>query len=100
VAAEFPELNDYLDQACEPRENPNYPTSGEYRRRRVVDDGMLSHAISLVWNRWALKHGVDRNRFGAWLNIRPSVANHISGGGLNNGGAEMQTNASSPTWLS
>lgn len=98
VAAEFPELHDYLDQACAPRDNPNYPTSGHYKAQRVVDDGMLSHGISLVWNRWAIKHGIDRTKFGAWLNIKPSVANHIAGGGMNNPGRELETNASSPTW--
>jgi hypothetical protein len=98
VAAEFPELNDLLDQAAAPRDNPNYPASGEYRARGLVDDGMLSHAINLVWNRWALKHGIDRDKFAGWLNIRPSVAQHVAGGGLNNTGDEMETNAGSPTW--
>lgn len=98
VAAEFPELNDLLDQAAAPRENPFYPTSGEYKARGLVDDGMLSHAINLVWNKWAVKHGIDRDRHAAWLNIRPSVAQHVAGGGLNNTGDEMETNAGSPTW--
>jgi glycosyltransferase involved in cell wall biosynthesis len=82
VAAEFPELNDLLDQACAPRDNPNYPDSGKYRAQRLVDDGMLSHAMSLVWNRWALKHGVNRDTNAAWLNIKPSVAEHRHQGGL------------------
>ncbi len=83
VAAEFPELNDLLNQACSPRENPNYPDSGKYKAQRTVDDGMLSHALSLCWNRYALKHQLDRDRFGAWLNIRPSVAEHRFQGGTN-----------------
>jgi glycosyltransferase involved in cell wall biosynthesis len=82
VAREFPELNDLLDQACCPKENPNYPSSGRFKDLRCVDDGMLSHAISLCWNRWALKHGVDRERFGAWINIKPSVAQHVFEGGM------------------
>lgn len=98
IAAEFPELNDYLDQACAPRENPNYPPSGEYMRARVVDDGMLSHGINLVWNRWALRHGIDRERNAAWLNIKPSVATHISGGGLHAACPEMSSDAMSPSW--
>lgn len=81
IAAEFPELNDLLDQACAPRDNPNYPDSGKYKRERTVDDGMLSHAISLCWNRWAIKHGIDREKNAAWLNIRPSVAEHRFQGG-------------------
>ncbi len=83
VAAEFPELNDLLDQACSPRENPNYPDSGKYKAARTVDDGMLSHALSLCWNRYAIKHGLNRERFGAWLNIRPSIAEHRYMGGTN-----------------
>ena len=59
---------------------------------------MLSHALNLVWNRWALKHGIDRDKYAAWLNIRPSVAQHVAGGGLNNSGDEMETNAGSPSW--
>ena len=82
VASEFPELNDLLDQACAPRENPNYPDSGKYKAQRVVDDGMLSHAMSLCWNRWAIKHGIDRDRNAAWLNIKPSVAEHRHQGGM------------------
>lgn len=83
VAAEFPELYDLLAQAAAPRDNPNYPDSGKYRRQRTVDDGMLSHAISLCWNRWAIKHGIDRSKYAAWLNIRPSVAEHRFQGGTN-----------------
>ena len=85
VAAEFPELWDLLEQACAPRENPNYPPSGKYRAQRTVDDGMLSHALSLCWNRYAIAHKLDRDRFGAWLNIRPSVAEHRFEGGTNFG---------------
>lgn len=99
IAVEFPELNDLLDQVCEPRDNPNYPTSGEYRKKRVPDDGMLSHAINLIWNRWAIKHGVDRNEYSAWLNIKPSVATHVSGGGMHAGNCpEMSSDAMSPSW--
>lgn len=98
IAAEFPELNDLLDQACEPRDNPNYPTSGEYRKKRVPDDGMLSHAINLIWNRWAIKHGIDRNEYSAWLNIKPSVATHVSGGGMHASCPEMSSDAMSPSW--
>lgn len=99
IAVEFPELNDLLDQACEPRDNPNYPPSGEYRKKRVPDDGMLSHAINLVWNRWAIKHGIDRNEYSAWLNIKPSVATHVSGGGMHAGNCpEMSSDAMSPSW--
>ncbi len=83
VATEFPELDDLLDQAVSPRENPNYPDSGKYKAMRTVDDGMLSHALSLCWNRWAIKHGIDRDLYGAWLNIRPSVAEHRFQGGTN-----------------
>jgi hypothetical protein len=98
VAAEFPELNDYLDQACAPRDNPNYPTSGEYKRKKVVDDGMLSHGINLVWNKWAIKRGIDRNEYSAWLNIKPSIAQNINGGGMHTELPEGETDNGSPSW--
>ncbi len=99
VAAEFPELNRLLDQVMDPQPNPNYPTSAEYGRKNYIDDGMLSHAISLCWNRWAIKHEVDRSRFGAWLNVKPSLANNITGGGNHAAAlAEMETDGSSPSW--
>ncbi len=79
---EFPELTGYLARACLPQEDPNYPESGEYKRIRVVDDGMLSHGINLVWNRWALKHGIDREKYAAWLSIKPSIAVHHWQGGI------------------
>jgi glycosyltransferase involved in cell wall biosynthesis len=82
VGREFPELWDLLDQAIWPRENPNYPTSGEYKAARVVDDGMLSHALSLTWNNWALAHNFDRTQHAAWLNIKPSIAQHVYAGGM------------------
>lgn len=95
---EFPELYDLLDQAADPIDNPRYPQSGYYRQLQMFDDGMLSHAISLVWNRWAIKHGIDRDKFGAWLNIKPSVAQSVSGGGRHGISPEMSTEVLSPTW--
>ena len=98
MAIEFPELWDLLEQVNAPRENPNYPTSAHYKETRQIDDGMLSHAISLCWNRWAIKHGIDRNRYAAWLNVKPSLAQNYNGGGTHTGAAEMQTDNGSPTW--
>jgi hypothetical protein len=98
VAAEFPELNRMLDEVMDPQENPSYPTSGEYGRKKYIDDGMLSHAISLCWNRWAIKHNIDRSRFGAWLNVKPSIANNITGGGAHTELSEMETDGGSPSW--
>lgn len=100
VAAEFPELDELIEQVGHPRDNPNYPDSGKYRRTRQTDDGMLSHAISLVWNRWAIKHGINRDRFGAWLNIKPSIAQNVTGGGVNSTVKdELATDGGSPTWV-
>lgn len=98
VAAELPELNELLDQVMNPQENPNYPPSGEYKKGNIIDDGMLSHAINLCWNRWAIKHGIDRDRYAAWLNIKPSIAQNINGGGTHTGVAEMTTDNGSPSW--
>jgi len=99
VAAEFPELDRLLDEVMDPQDNPNYPHGREYKAGRYIDDGMLSHAISLCWNRWAIKHGIDRNRFAAWLNIKPSVANNITGGGTHTDLPEMHTDGASPSWI-
>ncbi len=98
IGEEFPEIHDLLNQAADPLDNPRYPQSSYYRQLQMFDDGMLSHAISLVWNRWALKHGIDRDKFGAWLNIKPSVAQSITGGGMHGISQELSTNMLSPTW--
>ena len=83
VEEQQPEFTDLLDQACSPIDNPNYPTSGQYKSQKTVDDGMLSHAVSLCWNRWAVKNNICRNRFSAWLNISsPEVAIHHAEGGM------------------
>lgn len=100
IAEEFPDLNVLLGEAFDPQDNPNYPDSGKYRKGNIIDDGMLSHAISLFWNRWAIKHGIDREKYAAWLNIKPSVAQNYTGGGNHASGlAEMQTDGGSPSWV-
>lgn len=69
--------------------------------RKPLNDGMMSHGVSWLWNKWALKHNIDRNTYAALLNVRPSIANHINGGGINgNIIPEGQTFVSSPTWKS
>lgn len=82
MAREFPLFWDLWDQAFSPRENPFYSDSGKYKSQRTVDDGMLSHAISWLWNHYAIKHGIDRSKYAGWLNIRPSVAAHSFQGGM------------------
>jgi glycosyltransferase involved in cell wall biosynthesis len=83
VEEQQPEFTELLNQACSPIDNPNYPTSGQYKSQKTVDDGMLSHAVSLCWNRWAVKNNICRNRFSAWLNIAtPEVAIHHAEGGM------------------
>lgn len=53
------------------------------KEKRLLNDGMMSHGISWIWQKYAQKHGIDRNKYAALLNIKPSVANHINGGGIN-----------------
>ena len=67
--------------------------------RLPINDGMLSHGIGWLWNKWAIQRGIDREKYAALLNIRPSIANHINGGGINGGIVpEGATFVTSPTW--
>lgn len=99
IAEEFPEFNRYLDKVMDPQPNPTYPDSAKYAKLRCIDDGMLSHCISFFWNKWAIKKGINRDRFGAWLNIKPSIANNITGGGQHTNLPEMATDGASPSWV-
>lgn len=98
VASQMPALWDVLTAAADPKPIAGYPASAVFAAARVVDDGMLSNGLNLVWNRWAAHHGIDRDRFACWLNLKPSVANHISGGGMHAGCGELLTDAHSPSW--
>lgn len=98
VAGQMPALWDVLTTAADPKPIDGYPASAAFAAARVVDDGMLSNGLNLVWNRWAAHHGIDRDRFACWLNLKPSVANHISGGGMHAGCDELSTDAHSPSW--
>jgi hypothetical protein len=79
---EFPELAGYLERVINPQIDPDYPAAAIYAKERCVDDGLLSHSINLVWNRWAIKHGVNRETFGAWLNLKPGLATNAFFGGM------------------
>lgn len=83
VAKDQPELWDLIEKAKNPKFDPKYPQSGIFEMKRSFDDGMFSHAISICWNRWAIKNGIDRRKYAAWLNIKPSVAVHHYEGGMN-----------------
>jgi len=98
TARTVPEMRRHLLEIGDPQENPNYPDSGIYRAKQYTDDGMLSHALSLHWNRCAIANNIDRKAFAAWLNIQPSVANNITGGGEHTGLPEMSSDGWSPTW--
>jgi len=76
VAAEFPELAVHFKAAFDSSLNP------EFERFQYADDAMLSASLSLSWNRYALKHGLDRDQFAAWISIIPSVADHCYVGGI------------------
>lgn len=69
--------------------------------RRCLGDGVMSHGISWLWTEWAKKHGVDTTKYGALLNVKPSVSNHINGGMDSINGhivPEGSTFVSSPSW--
>ena len=62
--------------------SPDGPTGG-------MHDGVLSYGLAYWHKEYAKKMGWDSE---AWLNIDPSVAQHVAGAGLNCGGVEGQMN--------
>jgi len=74
-------------------------TTDKHKAKRNLNDGMMSHGASWLWTKWAQKNNIDTNKYGALLNIKPSVANHINGGGINGYIVqEGQTFTSSPSF--
>lgn len=72
----------------------------KYRNLRQLNDGAMSHGISRLWTKWATLNNIDINKYSALLNIKPSVANHICGGGINASELEEgKTSFSSPSWI-
>jgi hypothetical protein len=67
--------------------------------KRSLSDGIMSHGISWLWTKWAIKNNIDTNKYAALLNIKPSVADHINGAGINGYiVGEGQTFVGSPSW--
>jgi hypothetical protein len=67
--------------------------------KRSLSDGIMSHGISWLWTKWAIKNNIDTNKYAALLNIKPSIANHINGAGINgNIVGEGDTFVGSPSW--
>jgi hypothetical protein len=66
----------------------------------VLDDGAMSQTLAFFWNQYAVKMGWDLNKYSALLDILPSAANHLSGGGINGnfGLREGQTHVGSPSF--
>jgi hypothetical protein len=58
-------------------------TTDYHKQKRNLNDGCMSHGISWLWTKWAKKNGVDITKYAALLNIKPSIANHINGAGIN-----------------
>lgn len=99
LADRYPEMRRQFWEVGDPQEKAGYPESGEYMRKQYIDDGMLSHVLNYWWNVAALEGDVDRERFSAWLNIRPSLAQNFDGGGVHSSGAEGTSQwGASPTW--
>ena len=68
------------------------------KEKHNLNDGMMSHGISWLWTKWANKNNIDTNKYAALLNIKPSVADHVNGGGINGYIVqEGQTFVSSPS---
>ena len=98
VIAAIPEAQAALDLAATPQPIEGHPLSAELAAAGCPDDGMLSNGLNRAWAAWAASHGISRELFACWLNLRPSVANHISGGGLHTHAPELATDAASPSW--
>lgn len=74
-------------------------TTDKYKEKRLLNDGMMSHGSSWLWTKWANLNNIDTKKYAALLNIKPSVANHINGGGINGYIVnEGQTFVGSPSW--
>jgi hypothetical protein len=74
-------------------------TTDKHKEKRNLNDGMMSHGSSWLWTKWANKNGIDTKKYGALLNIKPSVANHINGAGINGYiVGEGESFVSSPSW--
>lgn len=74
-------------------------TTDKNKEKRLLNDGMMSHGSSWLWNKWAKKNNINRDKYGALLNIKPSVANHINGAGINGYiVGEGQSFVGSPSW--
>jgi hypothetical protein len=87
-----------LDLAASPRPAEGRPLAAELAAAGCPDDGMMSNGLNHAWAAQATERGINRDRFACWLNILPSVANHISGGGLHTHAPELATDAASPSW--
>lgn len=98
VASVMPCVWGVIERAATPRPIEGFPASAGYAAAGVVDDAMLSNGLNLTWNRWAKAEGIDRERFACWLNLNPSVATHVSGGGMHSGMDELTSDAHSPSW--
>jgi hypothetical protein len=71
----------------------------KHKAKRCLNDGMMSHGISWLWTKWAQKNNINTNKYTALLNIKPSVADHINGAGINGYiVGEGQSFVSSPSW--
>ena len=76
-----------------------HATCGKGKERPLLNDGIMSQTLSHFWMEYARRQGWDTNRYGPLLDIMPSVANHLSGGGINAEGApEGHTFVGSPSF--
>ena len=77
----------------------HFTTERYKKEKRNLNDGMMSHGSAWMWTKWAQKNNIDTNKYSALLNIKPSVSNHINGGGINGHiVSEGSTFVGSPSW--
>lgn len=72
-AAFYPRMEtDWLQRACD--KGAQFP---------LLNDGVMSSGLSYYWAEYAKLQGWDTSRSAALIDVMPSIANHLSAGGLN-----------------
>jgi hypothetical protein len=78
----------------------HFTTERYKKEKRNLNDGMMSHGSAWMWAKWAEKNNIDTNKYAGLLNVKPSIANHINGAGINGHIVkEGESFVGSPSWM-